>query len=91
MLVGNCAIAADMRPEKLYWIIHLNYYIMTKTIEVTTGFLGEEYTFKVAITHFLKEQEQLKKQRNKDNKDFIPNQHIVIAHIKNCKSILKKL
>lgn len=62
-----------------------------KTLEITTGFLEEETTLKVAITELLKERQDTLNKLKKDNPGFVPNQHLYIAHIKNCKSLLKKL
>jgi hypothetical protein len=62
-----------------------------KTIEMSTGYLGEENTLKVALTHLLKEQQDTLKSLKKDNPTFVPNQHLYVAHIRNCKSLLKKL
>ena len=62
-----------------------------KTIEITTGFLGEENTLKVALSEHSKERQDAFNKLKKANPDFVPNQHIYKAHIKNCKSLLKKL
>lgn len=63
-----------------------------KTIEISTGFLGEEFTIKSALNYHIKANEQLMKDLKKQyGKEFIPNQHLLIAAVKNSKSILKKL
>lgn len=63
-----------------------------KTIEVTTGFLSEEFTLRSALKYKLMNSEQLlHDMKDKNNTKFIPNQHIIIADIRNCKLLLKKL
>jgi hypothetical protein len=62
-----------------------------KTIDITNGFLGEESTLKVAITELLKERQDTLLKLKKANPAFVPNQHLYMAHIKNCRSILKKI
>ena len=65
---------------------------MSKTIEITTGFLSEENTIKVALTECLKDKEDtLKRLKKVWDAKFVPNQHLYMAHIKNCKLLLKKL
>jgi hypothetical protein len=65
---------------------------MSKILEITTGFLGEEYTLKNALTRYKAEKEgYYREQRLTHPGGFIPNQHLIIADIKNCKSMLKKL
>ena len=62
-----------------------------KIIEITDGFLSGETTLKVAITELLKERQDTFNKLKKANPAFVPNQHLYMAHIKNCKSLLKKL
>lgn len=65
---------------------------MAKNIEITTGYLGEEMTIKSALTEYLKDrQDTLKRLKKVWGSKFVPNQHLYIAHINNCKSLLKKL
>lgn len=65
---------------------------MNKLIEITTGFLSEEYTLKNALVRYKTEKEgYYREQRLTHTNGFIPNQHLIIADIKNCKSMLKKL
>jgi hypothetical protein len=63
----------------------------TKTIEITTGFLGEEMTLKIALKELIKETQDTFNELKKVNPKYVPNQHLYIAHIRNCKSLLKKL
>ena len=62
-----------------------------KTIEMSTGYLGEENTLKISLTRFLKEQQDTLKSLKIDKHTFVPNSHLYVAHIRNCKSLLKKL
>jgi hypothetical protein len=64
---------------------------MSKQIEITTGMFSEEWTMKIALQNYMKtEQKHLATLRLVHGK-FVPNKHILIANINNCKSILEKL
>jgi hypothetical protein len=64
---------------------------MVRTVYVTIGFLQEDTTLKVALTELLKERQDTLNKLKKENPKFVPNQHLYIAHIKNCRTLLNKL
>jgi hypothetical protein len=70
----------------------LNLYIMSKTIHISTDFLGEEYTLKSALKSYKEKNELIVKElKAKYGKEFIPNIHLYNAAIKNCKALIRKL
>lgn len=65
---------------------------MAKNIEISTEFLGEEYTLRNALRdHLEKNRTALEHLRKMHGRNFVPNQHLYTAAIKNCLSLLKKL
>jgi hypothetical protein len=65
---------------------------MAKIIEISIGFLAEENTLKNALLHYKAERENyFREQKTSHDNKYVPNQHIIIADINNCKSLLKKL
>jgi hypothetical protein len=63
----------------------------TKQIEISTGFLSEEFTLKIAVQNYMKMEQKNYGALKMVHGKFVPNQHIYIANINNCKSLLEKL